>query len=75
MRDGIDPGIDHMSAMQLIHRIKDSGGEIHSFLSHCGGLVAPESDTNPWHYKISWNPRNVVWRGKRAPFTGKKSKS
>lgn len=61
---GLDPGIDHMSAMQLIHRIKAEGGHIRSFLSHCGGLVAPESDDNPWHYKISWNPRNVVLAGK-----------
>jgi saccharopine dehydrogenase-like NADP-dependent oxidoreductase len=61
---GLDPGIDHMSAMQLIHRIKNEGGKIHSFISHCGGLVAPESDTNPWHYKISWNPRNIVLAGK-----------
>ena len=61
---GLDPGIDHMSAMQLIHRIKKEGGRIKSFLSHCGGLVAPESDDNPWHYKISWNPRNVVLAGK-----------
>lgn len=61
---GLDPGIDHMSAMQLIHRIKNEGGRISSFMSHCGGLVAPESDDNPWHYKISWNPRNVVMAGK-----------
>src|SRR5450432_1063540 len=61
---GLDPGIDHMSAMQLIHRIKDEGGVVTSFTSHCGGLVAPESDDNPWHYKISWNPRNVVMSGK-----------
>lgn len=61
---GLDPGIDHMSAMQLIHRIKAQGGEVTAFLSHCGGLVAPESDDNPWHYKISWNPRNVVLAGK-----------
>ena len=61
---GLDPGIDHMSAMQLTHRIKKDGGKINSFLSHCGGLVAPESDNNPWHYKISWNPRNVVLAGK-----------
>ena len=61
---GLDPGIDHMSAMQLIHRIKKEGGTIASFVSHCGGLVAPESDDNPWHYKISWNPRNVVMAGK-----------
>lgn len=61
---GLDPGIDHMSAMQMIHGIHDKGGVITSFKSHCGGLVAPESDDNPWHYKISWNPRNVVMAGK-----------
>jgi saccharopine dehydrogenase-like NADP-dependent oxidoreductase len=61
---GLDPGIDHMSAMELIHSIIEKGGEITSFKSHCGGLVAPESDDNPWHYKISWNPRNVVLAGK-----------
>ena len=61
---GLDPGIDHMSAMKLIDSIKAKGGNINSFKSHCGGLVAPESDDNPWHYKISWNPRNVVLAGK-----------
>ena len=61
---GLDPGIDHMSAMQLLNEIKSKGGEITSFKSHCGGLVAPENDNNPWHYKISWNPRNVVLAGK-----------
>ena len=61
---GLDPGIDHMSAQQLIHRIRKEGGKIHSFISHCGGLVAPESDDNPWHYKLSWNPRSVVLAGK-----------
>jgi saccharopine dehydrogenase-like NADP-dependent oxidoreductase len=61
---GLDPGIDHMSAMQRIDDIKASGGEITSFKSHCGGLVAPESDNNPWRYKISWNPRNIVMAGK-----------
>lgn len=61
---GLDPGIDHMSAMQIIHRIKHVGGKITSFKSHCGGLVAPESDNNPWHYKISWNPRNIILAGK-----------
>jgi saccharopine dehydrogenase-like NADP-dependent oxidoreductase len=60
---GLDPGIDHMSAMQLIDNIKAKGGSITSFQSHCGGLVAPESDDNPWHYKISWNPRNIVMAG------------
>lgn len=61
---GLDPGIDHMSAMKLIDEIHEDGGRITSFQSHCGGLVAPESDDNPWHYKISWNPRNVVLAGK-----------
>jgi saccharopine dehydrogenase-like NADP-dependent oxidoreductase len=60
---GLDPGIDHMSAMQIIHRIKDAGGDITVFRSHTGGLVAPESDDNLWHYKISWNPANVVKAG------------
>ena len=60
---GLDPGIDHMSAMQIINDIKAKGGKISSFKSHCGGLVAPESDDNPWHYKISWNPRNIVMAG------------
>ncbi len=61
---GLDPGIDHMSAMKLFDEIRAKGGSINSFKSHCGGLVAPESDDNPWHYKISWNPRNVVLAGK-----------
>lgn len=61
---GLDPGIDHMSAKKLIDGIRAEGGHITSFHSHCGGLVAPESDDNPWHYKISWNPRNVVAAGK-----------
>lgn len=60
---GLDPGIDHMSALQLIRQIKAEGGRVHSFYSHTGGLVAPACDDNPWHYKISWNPRNVVLAG------------
>ena len=60
---GLDPGIDHMSAMQLIHRVREQEGRVLAFRSHTGGLVAPESDNNPWHYKISWNPRNVVMAG------------
>jgi saccharopine dehydrogenase-like NADP-dependent oxidoreductase len=60
---GVDPGIDHMSAMQIIHKIQDSGGEMVSFKSFCGGLIAPEADSNPWHYKFTWNPRNVVLAG------------
>lgn len=61
---GLDPGIDHMSAKKMIDTIEANGGKITSFYSHCGGLVAPENDNNPWHYKISWNPRNVVMAGK-----------
>jgi len=61
---GLDPGIDHMSAMAIIDEIHEKGGKITSFKSHCGGLIAPESDNNPWHYKISWNPRNIILAGK-----------
>ncbi|HJS52964.1 MAG TPA: saccharopine dehydrogenase C-terminal domain-containing protein [Chitinophagaceae bacterium] len=61
---GLDPGIDHMSAMKIFDKIHADGGKITSFKSHCGGLVAPESDDNPWHYKISWNPRNILLAGK-----------
>jgi len=60
---GVDPGIDHMSAMKIIDQIKQKGGVVTSFRSFCGGLVAPESDTNPWNYKFTWNPRNVVLAG------------
>lgn len=60
---GLDPGIDHMSAMQLIDKIKAKGGIIEGFESFTGGLIAPESDNNPWHYKFTWNPRNVVLAG------------
>lgn len=60
---GLDPGIDHMSAMQKIDEIKAMGGKLTSFISNTGGLVAPESDNNPWHYKFSWNPRNVILSG------------
>ena len=60
---GVDPGIDHMSAMQVIDRILDEGGKMLLFESFTGGLVAPESDTNLWNYKFTWNPRNVVVAG------------
>lgn len=60
---GVDPGIDHMSAMQIIHNIEEKGGTVTSFRSFCGGLIAPESDDNPWNYKFTWNPRNVVLAG------------
>lgn len=63
MEMGLDPGIDHMSAKKEIDQIVSKGGEIHSFKSFTGGLVAPESDNNPWNYKFTWNPRNVVLAG------------
>ena len=63
MECGLDPGIDHMTAMEVIHDIKEKGGTLRSFKSYTGGLVAPESDTNPWNYKFTWNPRNVVLAG------------
>ena len=60
---GVDPGIDHMSAMQVIDHIRDKGGKMILFESFTGGLVAPESDNNLWNYKFTWNPRNVVLAG------------
>ena len=60
---GVDPGIDHMSAMKIIDHIKGQNGKITSFKSFTGGLIAPESDNNPWNYKFTWNPRNVVLAG------------
>ncbi len=60
---GLDPGIDHMSAMRIIDKLKDEGKVITGFQSYCGGLVAPESDDNLWHYKFTWNPRNVILAG------------
>ena len=60
---GLDPGIDHMSAMQKINEIKEMGGKLTAFRSYTGGLIAPESNDNPWNYKFTWNPRNVVLAG------------
>ncbi len=60
---GLDPGIDHMSAMKVIHEIEAKGGKMILFESFCGGLVAPESDNNLWNYKFTWAPRNVVLAG------------
>jgi saccharopine dehydrogenase-like NADP-dependent oxidoreductase len=60
---GLDPGIDHMSAMKIIDEIKDKGGKLLLFESFCGGLVAPDSDDNLWNYKFTWAPRNVVLAG------------
>ena len=63
---GVDPGIDHMSAMQMIHGIQAEGGELLAFESSTGGLVAPGFENNPWQYKFTWNPRNVVLAGKEG---------
>lgn len=63
MEMGLDPGIDHMSALRDLEEIKAEGGKLISFKSYTGGLIAPESDTNPWNYKFTWNPRNVVLAG------------
>lgn len=60
---GVDPGIDHLSAMKVIDEIRDKGGKIEEFETFTGGLIAPESDDNPWNYKFTWNPRNVVLAG------------
>ncbi|MGO4773440.1 saccharopine dehydrogenase family protein [Flavobacterium sp. W22_SRS_FK3] len=60
---GLDPGIDHMSAMKVIDEIREKGGKMLLFESFCGGLVAPESDNNLWNYKFTWAPRNVVLAG------------
>ncbi len=60
---GLDPGIDHMSAMEKIDEIKAKGGVIKSFRSYTGGLISPECDNNPWRYKFTWNPRNVILAG------------
>ena len=60
---GLDPGIDHMSAMKVIDEIREQGGKMILFESFCGGLVAPESDNNLWNYKFTWAPRNVVLAG------------
>jgi saccharopine dehydrogenase-like NADP-dependent oxidoreductase len=71
---GLDPGIDHMSAIKIIRELQNKGAVITSFRSHCGGLVAPESDDNPWHYKVSWNPRNIVLAGKSGAVYREKNR-
>lgn len=63
---GLDPGIDHMEAMRIIHQVEEKGGEISSFTSYCGGLPAPEANTNPFGYKFSWSPIGVLLAGKNS---------
>ena len=60
---GLDPGIDHMATMEIIDRVKAAGGKLLSYKSYTGGLIAPESDNNPWNYKFTWAPRNVILAG------------
>lgn len=61
---GVDPGIDHMSAMKVIHEVERKGGKIASFMSWCGGLPAPEANDNPFGYKFSWSPKGVLLAGR-----------
>jgi len=61
---GVDPGIDHMSAMRIIDDARHRDGKVVRFKSYCGGLPAPESNDNPWGYKFSWSPRAVCTAGK-----------
>lgn len=61
---GVDPGIDHMSAMRIIHSVEEKGGKVVSFMSYCGGLPAPEANDNPFGYKFSWSPKGVLLAGK-----------
>lgn len=63
---GLDPGIDHLSAKKIIDEVHLQKGSIVSFKSYCGGLIAPDYDNNPWHYKFTWNPRNVVLAGQQT---------
>ena len=67
---GLDPGIDHLSAMKVIDEIKANGGKMVTFKSYCGGLVAPESNDNPWGYKFTWSPRSVVLAGQTGESAG-----
>jgi saccharopine dehydrogenase-like NADP-dependent oxidoreductase len=60
---GADPGIDHMNGMRSIDTVRDKGGELMSFASYCGSLVAPGSNDNPWGYKFTWSPMNVILAG------------
>jgi len=71
---GVDPGIDHMSAMRIVHDVEKKGGKITSFMSYCGGLPAPEANTNPYGYKFSWSPKGVLLAGKNNAKYRRKGK-
>lgn len=70
---GFDPGIDHLTTMKIYHDIVAQGGRLTSYRSYAGGLVAPRSDDNPWHYKFSWNPRNVILAGQGGEIKYRKN--
>ena len=63
---GVDPGLDHMSAMKVIHKVRGEGGRVRGFRSSTGGLPAPADNDNPWGYKFSWSPRGVLMAGRNA---------
>jgi len=63
---GVDPGIDHMTAMRIVHGVQARGGRVTKFVSWCGGLPAPEANINPFGYKFSWSPRGVLLAGKNS---------
>jgi saccharopine dehydrogenase (NADP+, L-glutamate forming) len=71
---GVDPGIDHMSAMKVIHQVERKGGQITSFVSWCGGLPAPEANDNPFGYKFSWSPKGVLLAGQNPARFQKEGK-
>lgn len=65
---GVDPGLDHMSAMKIIDEVHAAGGKIKSFLSYCGGLPCPDDNDNPFGYKFSWSPKGVLLAAVRQAF-------
>ncbi len=71
---GLDPGIDHMTAMKIIDHIHDSGGKVEEFYSLCGALPAPEAANNPLKYKFSWSPKGVVMASRNSALYLKKGK-
>ena len=72
---GLDPGIDHMEAMRVIHRVKGRGGKVLGFTSWCGGSPAPEANTNPFGYKFSWSPKGSCWPARIRPGSSRTGKS
>ena len=71
---GLDPGIDHMSAMRIIDHIHNKGGKVEEFYSLCGALPAPESANNPLKYKFSWSPKGVILASRNSALYLKNGK-